>query len=325
MYGYDYELAPANESLFLLYFKFLSKVGQKIKEVAGILRTAIENVGKRIKLKKLGFATYDGSAKQIIAEIGSKTEALITECSKAINTMYATYTTLGEDENGNTTYNYKAKHMEKGANVSWTKWDNFQTVFGALFETMHQDADTITNRLNDLKNIPPLSYDTTVEGYKELKRLYDANGDFGREWSQLKTAHQFANDGPIKKALGKIVSMYNVGVSAAKAFANRLSSSNFRNDEGKKYALKADERKQAKDMVKNGGKIKASNDKATYIAKNGRLTADEVRKKIGIGESAMLSELYDMAYEDAMHDLEMRDEYIKAFESVPDAFDEFGI
>jgi hypothetical protein len=37
----------------------------------------------------------------------------------------------------------------------------------------------------------------------------------------------------------------------------------------------------------------------------------------------MLSKLYDMAYEDAMHDFEMRAQYMSAFESVPDAFEAF--
>lgn len=117
--------------------------------------------------------------------------------------------------------------------------------------------------------------------------------------------------------------MYSVGINAAKEFANRLRFGKFRDNSGNKYAINADERKQAKSEYKNGGKIVKADDKIAYISKNHAFTSAEILEKLGSKESAMLSELYDIAYEDARRDLEMKAEYIRAFESVPDAFDEF--
>ena len=342
MYGYEH--TPANEGVLNGLLLFVTKVGEKIKEFARWLKDSIVTIAKRLKKGRNGFATNDGNAKQLVTEIGSKTESFITECAKAINTMYAGYLSVGKvsvksDNSANNvdvrlsgSFDYKKGHMEKGDNVEKDRWNKFQEIFGKLFTNMHSDADEIRKKLIELQSMPTLSYQTTVDGYKELKRLYDANGDFGREWSQLKTAHEFADAGKIRKALGKIVSMYNVGVNAAKAFANRLNRGNFTDDTGKKYDKDNQKYKDAKDELEKGGAPSAAKDKTAIASKRGFMNADELLIKLANkksknengNESAMLSELYDMAYEDARRDFEMKAEYIRAFESVPDAFEEFS-
>ena len=378
MYGFDYELEPATEGIKEAFVNFWKGTWEKIQHLASTLKETIGDLGAKLKRNKNDFPTNDQNAKAIITRLGSKTEAFVKECAKSINTMYTEYGYVGKTQvysNDNTIATGKSTtsvttshvvfdnddtefavmfdpvrgHMKRDKYTSKEDWNDFQNEFGKLFTSMHGDAEDIKKDLIELKSMPPLSYNTTVEGYKQLKDLYDANGKFGREWSQLKTAYAFANVGPIKKALGKIVSMYNVGASAAKAFALRLKFGVFRNDEGKKYALKADDRKQAKDEVKNNkfAEAKRVNKKSGYSAasfdKHGQYNSlEEIYDKISenekkhhpewdsieveiTDESAMLSKLYDIAYEDAMHDFEMKAEYIRVFESVPDAFDEFDI
>jgi hypothetical protein len=347
MYGYDY--TPATESVISWFKNLVSSVGRKVKEVAEFLRRHIIELGRKLKGNKADFAAHDGMAMQLIGRIGRSTEKLIIECSKTINTMWNDYGNFGElkkvKDDSRDTINFFTSDGDKGfdpthgnmkrdKDVSEDAYNNFQETFGKLFTNMHADAEGIQKCLNDLEEISALSYKSTVEGYKQLKDLYDANGKFGKEWSQLKTAHEFADDGPIKKALGKIVTMYNVGVNAATTFAKRLITNKYRDENGKRYSVFSEQRKQAKNEYKNNGRVDAAKaidkdapdrgDRA--YTDRGRFTDDEIAAKIAhknadAEESVLLSRLYDIAYEDAMHDLEMRSQYIKAFESVPDAFE----
>jgi hypothetical protein len=385
MYGYDY--TPATEGIVSWLKNIVETVGRKINEFTTFIRNAISSVGKTLRGNKdkksvdPEFAANERKAEELIVGIGDKTRDIITTCSTAINNMYAEYIKHGnltkgdltsvhyaggynrpivtakpiDDGNGGTLYQEyyfdpTRETMQKGARTSDTDWNAFQERFGKLFTSMHKDAEDIRKDLTELQSMPALSYQATLVGYKHLRYLYDANGRFGREWSQLKTAHEFANEGKIKIALGKIVSMYDAGVNAGKAFAKRLVSANFKNDSGSEYNLiaksynkakaKADFHRYARyyytgsdksDFRKNGGPIAAKPVDKNHPYRSAHVRSsvdimepDEIDKRIkDVKESAMLSNLYDIAYEDAKRDFEMRAQYISAFESVPDAFESF--
>jgi hypothetical protein len=378
MYGFDYELEPVTEGaldkLKTTFANIWGSVWEKIKKAAEFLKTCIKNIGAMLR-SKLTFAGREDSAKELVKTIGEKTEKFIIECSRAINAMYDAYSDVGNvkvrtmdemtkrsaeekeaekdmthrrisaDAEGRVA-SYDARvsgGMSKGDNVDARSWDRFQERFGQLFTGMHKDAEDIKKDLLKLKAMPPLSYNTTLEGYKQLKNLYSANGKFGQEWSQLRTAHEFANEGKIKVALGKIVSMYNVAINAVNAFGNRLSTGKFKDDKGKGYRKGDEIRNTAKSEQEKIGKADAAAaNNTTIIDKHGRMGDDTIASKItpnnkkykfntntnnengeSGNESALLSRLYDMAYEDAMHDFEMKSQYISAFESVPDAFESF--
>ena len=349
MYGFDYNYDPATEGAV---GNFFSSVWRAIQSAAAFLRDCITSLASKLKKNKDDFVTTDGNARNLISEIGTKTESIIKSCSSAINSMFAEYgssagkvrvddedsdttgrvtgyrantkSALGVGEDDSVSFDPTRGHMKKADNVDSEGWKEFQTKWGKVFSDMHGDAEDIKKKLTELKSMPALSYYTTTIGYKKLKDLYDANGKFGKEWSQLKTAHAFANPtGKIKGALGKIVSMYNVGISAAKAFGNRLLKGNFRDQTGKKYEKDNDHFYDAKaayygqgslSAAKKADKKDANRNETAIVGKNGAYEE-------GTKESALLSRLYDIAYEDAKHDLEMREHYISAFESVPDAFE----
>ena len=374
MYGYDY--APATEGIGSWFKNIVETVGRKIREVTEFLRKHITELGKKIKLGKQYFPTTDKNALKIIHGLFTKTHSIIFCCSDIIDEMYVDYLSIGKVEISNKQYqshylddgdtfhiydapkqevrketyknnNYETRSfklepgkMQKGDNTSDEDWNKFQNKIGELFESMHEKVDELKQDLTELQNMPPLSYNTTLRGYEELKRLYDANIMYGRYWDKLKTAHEFADpNGRIKKALSKVVSMYNVGVNAAKAFAVRLNTGNFKNADGKKYRKGDEIYNKAKDEVKNIGEFVDTRtpENSEYDYEHFRPFSDKGYKNMEkqynykgkykdvkyTKESATLTRLYDMAYEDAMHDLEMKAEYIKAFESVPDAFDEF--
>lgn len=302
MYGFDYELEPANEGIKETFKNIIEAVGRKISEVSTWIRNRIISIGKWLKGDKSDFAPNDGNAKQLVNDIGTMTEAFIVECSKAINTMIIKYIdkygkvdeVKVQADPDDHKYRYKEfhaaystptyvtrvsrtdgitvdkqvdtmhGHMKRGKDVSEEDWNAFQERYGKLFTSMHADAEKIKDKLTELQSMPALSYKTTVDGYKKLRNLYDANGDFGKEWQQLKAVHDFANAGKIKTALGKIVSMYDVGVRAVKAFGNRLNRGNFRDNDGDKF---------------NKGDRHYNNAKAAYYGMGGKINAAKVQYK----------------------------------------------
>jgi hypothetical protein len=361
MYGYDY--TPATESISGWFKNLVSTVGRKVKEVAEFLKKQIIELGKKIKLGKDYFPTIENNASHLLSSIFNNTYSIIFACSDAVEIMFAEYISVGKVTTTKDPYTsvddtfyiledrkFEKKHysksgltiqsvaigqgnMQKGDNVSDADWNKFQDKISELFELMHERADKIKQDLTELKDMPPLSYQTTVNCYKQLKSLYDANASYGRYWDKLRRANEFADpNSKIKKALGKIVAMYNTGVNAAKAFAIRLNTGNFKNGNNKKYRKGDDIYNKAKNDVKDIGEVSdkrayKETDRAVYGTDR---SIDEYRDKLKAKfkpeetkESVMLSRLYDMAYEDARHDLEMQAEYIRAFESVPNAFDEF--
>ena len=370
MYGYDY--TPATEGIVSWFKNMVSTVGRKIKEASEFLRRRINELGRKIKLGKDYFPTTDADALDIINGLFLKTFDIIIRCDRVIDEMYIDYLSIGKFETKNEQYpseflndgetfhiydapkqevrreRYKDENcetrsfklepgkMQKGDNTSDEDWNKFQNKIGELFESTHEKVDELRQDLTKLQNMPTLSYNTTLKGYEKLKKLYDANTLFGKQWDRLKTAHEFADpNGRIKKALSKIVAMYNAGVSAAKAFAVRLNTGNFKNDSGKKYRKGDEIYNKAKNDVKNIGEFSDKrtpnqNDRQNNLPlKDDEYTLmkdmfnykGKYKDVKYTKESAILSRLYDMAYEDAMHDFEMKAEYIKAFESVPDAFE----
>ena len=372
MHGFDY--TPATEGVVSWFKNIVTTVGRKIKEVAEFLRRQITELGRKLKLGKDYFPTTDANAEKIINGLFMKTFSILDCCSDIIDEMYVDYLSIGKFETKNERlhltskimddgdtfhiydapkqevrreiykdHNYETRSfklepgkMQKGNSTSDEDWNKFQNKIGELFESTHEKVDELRQDLTDLKNMPPLSYNTTLKGYKKLKELYDANTMYGKYWDKLRTAHEFADpNGRIKKALGKIVSMYNVGVNAAKAFAVRLNTGKFKNDDGKKYRKGDEIYNKAKDEVKNIGEFSDKRTPQRYdydhfrrITEKGYKSMQEEFNYKGkykdvkyTKESAMLTRLYDMAYEDAMHDLEMKAEYIKAFENAPDAFE----
>ena len=309
MYGFDY--IPANEGIKETFGNIINIVWQKIKDAAAWLRDRINDLGKWLRGNKNKSSTNNGInveygtekhstlktgyAINIVRDIGSKTEAIIIECSRAINTMLRSYAShygkvnkeYRSHDDQSTAIIPAISHMQKSDNISDTEWNGFQEKFGKLFTSMHDDAEKIKSDIAELQDIQDLSYEANLAGFTKLKDIYDANGKFGKEWTQLKTAHDFANEGKIKKAPGKIVSMYDVGINAAKAFAKRL--------------------KRAEPVAAQ--KIDTNitdRDKSAILNHNGTMSKEEIDKRIeNVKESVILSRLYDIAYEDAMHDFEL--------------------
>ena len=302
MYGFEYELEPVTEGIKETFKNIIETVGRKISEVSAWIRNRIISIGKWLKGDISDFAPNDGNAKQLVNDIGTLTEAFIIECSKAINTMIIKYidkygkvdevnvrAASDDDEYSHDDYHIAYGtpievrrvshtdgitvdkrmatthgHMERGKGISKEDWNAFQERYGKLFTSMHADAEKIKDKLTELQSMPALSYKTTVDGYKKLRNLYDANGNFGKEWRQLKAVHDFANAGKIKTALGKIVSMYDVGARAVKAFGNRLNRGNFRDNDGYMF---------------NKGDQHYNNAKAAYYGMGGKINAARVQYK----------------------------------------------
>lgn len=220
----------------------------------------------------------------------------------------------------------------KNDSAKMAKWNKTKEDLGKLFAKQGGAATKVSADLKSLSSYGPLTLTATKAGYDELRGIFDANGSFGNRWKKVKIAAEWAT-GDIKAALNKVVSMYDVGVRATNAFGNRLSSGNFRGDDGKK--MDKTDVKQTKSEYKDINKIykhnKSRNDISTSRKDENFYERQAGSNLYGRGTNGstrisnesvdVLDRIYQMAYEDAMNDIEESAYALEAYENVPGAYE----
>lgn len=221
------------------------------------------------------------------------------------------------------------------------------------------NAEEIRSKLQELTSLGALPLQATKDAYKTLSDIFSSNGKFGNQWNTVKTMHEWATD-EVKSALGKIVSVYDMGVRATTSFGNRLVSGKFRNDDGSK--LKTDTRRQSdgstnaantknlrartsaefglrnQSYANNSSRLNSANntlDRAAVLS--GHSTARMERQQANAYKNAspanssvgaeLLDDIYQIAYEDAMNDIAHQQYVQEAYDAIPeyefDAYDDF--
>lgn len=347
MYDYTHDIYPATEGAFSSFIEGVKKI---INGVAEWLRTKITKIGNALRIrsrrkpknasskstdkthsdidtttskntdtrsdtattKKVNsrdniVAINDKNARDIISAIDSETSALIIACSTVLRNLVAKCEKVAHNPTTFKPSEIKIDRFEPSRvelndkpnfNVKSNTFDfpeigtTFNDVFdeyASIMRSYDKHADKIKNALAQLKSMQSLSDDDIKRGYEALKSLYSANGRFGSSWSDVATVYEFVDsESKIKKILGKIVEMYNFGIKTTKYL---------------------------------GTKIMAEVDKEVTSAEVNSEDLATLKKWRSMNESAIISRLYDAAYESAMNDIKMRSEYIKMYESVPDAFE----
>lgn len=204
------------------------------------------------------------------------------------------------------------------------------------------NAEEIRSKLQELTSLGALPLQATKDAYKTLSDIFSSNGKFGTQWNTVKTMHEWATD-EVKSALGKIVSVYDMGVRATTSFGNRLISGKFRNEDGSKF--KTDIRRQSdgstnaantknlkaktaaenrlrnQSFVNNASKLNSAKTTAERMA---ALSSTPANSSVG---AELLDNIYQIAYEDAMNDIAYQQYVQEAYDAIPEyefnAYDDF--
>lgn len=205
----------------------------------------------------------------------------------------------------------------KNDSKKMTAWNNAKEDLGKIFAKQAGEATTVSEKLKKLASYGPLSLSATKKGYEDLKNIFNANGNFGNGWKKIKIAANWAS-GDIKSMLSKVVSMYDVGVRATQAFGNRLSSGKVRTDTGEKMDKTA--LKGIKTEYAGSNKIEKHNKSRYDISTNNKDKNffDAMQGNASTEAVTVLDRLYQMAYEDAMEDINKRMDAMEAYNSVPE-------
>lgn len=203
------------------------------------------------------------------------------------------------------------------------------------------NAEEIRSKLQELTSLGALPLQATKDAYTTLSNIFSSNGKFGTQWNTVKTMHEWATD-EVKSALGKIVSVYDMGVRATTSFGNRLISGKFRNEDGSKF--KTDTRRQSdgstnaantkniraktaaeyrlrnQSLINNAAKLSSA---SNPLDRRNMLTAP-ANSSVG---AELLDNIYQIAYEDAMNDIEHQQYVQEAYDAIPeyefDTYDDF--
>ena len=347
MYDYTHDIYPATEGAFSSFVEGVKKI---INGVAEWLRTKITKIGNALRFRRKPkndsskstdrthsdsdatmsknintrssdttatkktnardniVAINDKNARDIISTVDANTTALIISCSTILRKLVSDCKNVAH----NPTTSKPSETKISEAKISRAKISEaeisrvepprgldqpkigttFNDVFNdyaSIMQSFGKHADEIKDALAQLKSMQSLSDDDIKRGYEALKSIYSANGKFGSSWSDVSTVYEFVDsESKIKKILGKIVDMYNFGIKTTKYL---------------------------------GTKIMAEVDKEVTSAEINSEDLAALKKWRSMNESTIISRLYDAAYESAMNDIKMRSEYIKMYESVPDAFE----
>ena len=360
MYGFDYELEPATEgigSFFETVFKKIKDTAEKIKQFIKDVGLRIKRMVGAVTKEQSVADSNEVTTK--IKEIGDSIANILNTCSVEIDRIYAGYKKVGVSkvETGEGSFvtsrsqNYNI--LEQDDTGAVTKSENFTDSYkkpggmgkldaekmkdsklAAEWESLKQDvgeklakqkgeAEKVSTKLKELNSYGPLGITATKNGYAALRKIFDANGNFGAGWKKIKIAAEWST-GYIKEALNKVVSIYDVGVRATDAFGRRLTRGFVRSDDGEKMD-KAD-LKGIKSENKELNKIYASNKTTRNIGtkrKDANFDATRTAKVNITNESAsyVLDRIYQMAYEDAMDDIAAKNAAMEAYDSVPGAYE----
>lgn len=341
MYDYTHDIYPATEGVFSSFVEGVKKI---IDGVAEWLRTKITKIGNMLRRRRKPkndsskstdkthsdsdtnaskntnirsdtatiknvntrdniIAINDADARDAISTVDSKTTSLIISCSTVLRELVSKCKEIAHNPTTSKPSEAKISRAEiSEAKVSrvepprgldhpkiGTTFNDIFNDYANIMQSFGKHADEIKGALAQLKSIQSLSDDDIKRGYEALKSIYNANGKFGSSWSDVATVYEFVDsESKIKKILGKIVDMYNFGIKTTKYL---------------------------------GTKIMAEVDKEVTSAEVNSENLATLKKWRSMNESAIISRLYDAAYESAMNDIKMRSEYIKMYESVPDAFE----
>lgn len=358
MYGYDYAYEPATEGLA----EIGNWITEKLNAGKEMIKKLIDDVKEKLRRmsgKKENVGTNTSEVQRLIGEITAETNTIITGTGNAIDALKTAYlqvaklTTETKRFTGNSAdedrHNYQKSLQKKGAvNVqntaadqygdqdyryaTYTKggiknirddlttaekeeWQKAQQEQGAIFNTQMEAAEKVKAKLKKLSTYGPLSYDATLAGYNDLRTVFGTNQTVINKWQNIKTAVDWSQgSGQLHKSLKKIMSLYDVGMKATEAFGKRLSSGKYRDANGEKF------------------------DRDEIKARNARNKADMALRKSAKGSFAkdmsgwsdapesvgyILDRLYQVAYEDAIQDIDTCNYYQGVYESVPecDAYD----
>lgn len=223
------------------------------------------------------------------------------------------------------TKSYSAKNamdkLDKNArndNAKMDEWNKSKEEIGIALMKQKGEAEKVSIKLKSLAKLGPLTKSATVSGYDTLREIFNANGKFGARWKKVKIAADFST-GDIKAALNKVVSMYDVGVRATQAFGNRLASGNFRGEDGKK--MDKTEVKGTKAEYAGVNKVYKHNKSRYDISTNRKDEKGFAAAQFSKESASILDRIYEMAYEDAMEDIELRAEALEAYDAVPGMYE----
>ena len=257
MYGYDYSYEPAMESSsFFNAVKelirdtkekikdFMEKVKTKLRRLMGNKDQIVEDSAEAVKL-------VNGLADKIGGQNG-----LLATCSDLIDKLYAAFdmfsnkdTTKMTDSNGKEVQGVdysRAGGMDRfkarGANdtakeANAQKWREAKVYLGEEFAKAAKTAEECKDDLKELQRMGKLSYEATTKGYNGLRKIFNANGDFGTKWKKVQIAADWST-GAIRESLNKVVSLYKLGVSATNAYGNRLIMGFYSDNSGDAYEKK---------------------------------------------------------------------------------------
>lgn len=206
----------------------------------------------------------------------------------------------------------------KNDNAKMSEWNNAKEKIGIELMKQKGEAEKVSTKLKSLAKLGPLTLSATKSGYDTLREIFNANGKFGARWKKVKIAAEWST-GDIKAALNKVVSMYDVGVRATNAFGNRLASGNFRGEDGKK--MDKTEVKGTKSEYAGVNKVYKHNKSRNDISTNRKDEKGFAAAQFSKESASILDRIYEMAYEDAMEDIELRAEALEAYDSVPGMYE----
>lgn len=237
----------------------------------------------------------------------------------------------GKDVSNENNANYREKHAKAIAECTKT-----------LTESTELIAET-KQKLTELAHIGKVSETALSEAHKKMNGLYQGNEKMAKQWSYIMRFKDITTGG-LKSILGKIVSIYDAVRKCTKALMNKLISGKFVSEDdadmtakerreftkrkreyygnlyGKDYNFdKLDIREQ--DRYK---KAKGSAVNKMFFAKyhTPKQSADAKESAFDFSDfedgsmDITFDDVYDMAYEAAIRD-------IQAFDAIPDASEEF--
>lgn len=351
----NYDVMPATEGVGDFFTAVLNKIkaaGEKIKEWANKVALKIRRMTGSTTAKE---SRADSKAvDKKIDEIGKNIAEILEQCSTCIDELYKAYAKVGKydkinkrqfdkDEDSDV-YKFEKDDTDPKSRPKYTsiensmkakngmdrlsddakkdsslmkEWSASKQRIGTVFVAIKGAAEKVSTDLKSLSSYGPLTLSSTTVGYAKLRLIFSANGTFGAAWKKVKIAAEWST-GEIKASLNKVVSLYDVGIRATDAFGRRLATGFVREDNGKKITDKS-EMNMVKTIGKGVGKLWAEDKTDRNIATR----RDDVNfAKIQAGkESALLDRLYQMAYEDAMEDIETAQLAMEAFDEVPGAYE----
>lgn len=247
MYGYETTIRymPATEgnvgdaikSWGKQVLAFIQNCGKRIKEF-------IMNIVNSIKAKRASKDEALVSSREsvtIVANISNNIKALLDSCIDNIVSLSLAYeNTLSHNET-NASYKRADIDVHKGMDKLYKKqnglnsddikkWNETKIKLASEFKKNAETAEDMREKLNKLRSMP-LTLDALKNGYTELKGIFGKNNKFEREWNVIIMGHDWAT-GEIRGYLGKVVSMYKMGINATNALGKQLSAKKVRDNEG---------------------------------------------------------------------------------------------